>query len=479
MAEPVELSRRRFLGLAGAGLATAIPVSGLLSGCSGPTVSDTVKVGVVAPFSGPDSATGTLVTNALQAAVHQLNATGGVSGGKVELLLHDSGAQAQGSARAFSEIEKTSGVVALLWCGSLGLDSLLPQIKRSGLPVLSVFYDLYSAGLLYPQSQAGGRSIFQLSLPEAYGQAALASYAGSQDRSYSSVALLYDSAFDAGGTSPAVFGQLFAKAGLTVVPPQSFTTGAPDFSAQLTALRSGVPEVLYFDGLPADLATVAEQLATMKASFVDDPTDKGPGWHPQIFVSGRAMAAATWATDAGQAGKVGTLAPTHLGGLPYLPSYAVGGWMTKYLGTAPTGGEDLPADALFCVLQGVKKAGSTDRHSLVQAMENLHDISFASLPFGFSAGSHVAKTPDDAAVLTIEYLSGPVPTVPAYQLGKEWQTGELYGAISVAPTQLVRPTLAANRRAHPHTVDVIMSQGWGTQCTKLPDGTLSNVCKIH
>lgn len=479
MAEPAQLSRRRFLGLAGATLAAAIPVSGLLSGCSGPASGDTLKVGVVAPFSGPDSATGTLVTNSLQAAVHQLNATGGLSGRKVELLLHDSGAQVQGAARAYAEIEKVPGVVGVLWCGSLGLDKALAQIKRSGMPVISVFYDLYSAGLLYPQGGAAGRSVFQLSLPEAFGQATLASYAGSRDRGYTSVGLLHDAAFDAGGTSAATFGQLFAKAGLAVVPPQSFSTGATDLSSQLAALRSGAPEVVYFDGLPADLATAAEQLAAMKSSYSSDPTDKGPGWHPQLFVSGRAMRAAAWATTAGAAAKVGTLAPTHLGGLAYLPSFAVGGWMTKYLGTPPTGDEDLPADALYAVLQGIRKAGSSDRQSLVRAIEGLGDVRFASLGFGFSATSHVARTPNDTALLTIEYLSGPVPTSPAYQLGKEWQTGQLYGASPVAPTQLVRPTLAANRRAHPHTVDVIMGQGWGTQCTKAANGTLTNACKIH
>ena len=46
-------------------------------------------------------------------------------------------------------------------------------------------------------------------------------------------------------------------------------------------------------------------------------------------------------------------------------------------------------------------------------------------------------------------------------------------------THLVRPTLDANKRAQPSTMDLIMSQGWGTQCTKHADGTLGNECKIH
>ena len=49
----------------------------------------------------------------------------------------------------------------------------------------------------------------------------------------------------------------------------------------------------------------------------------------------------------------------------------------------------------------------------------------------------------------------------------------------VGPTHLVRPTLDANKRAQPTTMELIMSQGWGTQCTKHSDGTLGKECKVH
>lgn len=481
MDEPgARLSRRRFLSLTGAGLVATLPVPAMASGCSssGASATGTLKVGVVAPFSGPDSATGAIVTNSLRAAVHQINATGGVSGRELALILHDSGAQVQGGASAWASLRSESELVAILWCGSIGLDSLLPQIRASGVPLISVFYDLYSGGLLYPPGATSGGSVFQMSLPEAYGQAALAAYARG-DRGYTSAGLLYDSAYDTGGSPAATFSRTFGKAGLSLTTPQTFSTGAKDLGPQLVALRAAAPEAVYFHGLPGDLATAAEGLATLAASFVDDPTTKARPWHPQLFVSTRAMSGAAWAATAGLAAKVGTVAPAHLGGLPYLPGFAVGHWMTKYSGTTPVGDEDLPADALYAVIQAVKSAGSSDHRSVVRALEGLHAVSFASLPFGFSASDHVGLASSDTALLTIEYLSGPAPTNPAYQLGKEWQTGQLYGSAAVAPSQLVRPTLAANRAAHSQVVAGILSQGWGTQCTKLSNGTLSSECKIH
>lgn len=471
------LSRRRFLGMAGAGVAAAVPVAGLLSGCSSASANDNLKVGVIAPLSGPDAATGTVVTNSLQASIHHLNATGGLGGRKVELLLRDAGAQAQGGQRLYPQLAGTPGVAAILWCGALGLDAVLPAIRRDAMPVVTAFEDLYSSGRLYPQSRSGGPSVFQLSPPDAYLQAALASYAGS-DRGYTSAALLYDRTLDPSGVVSGVFHDAFAKAGVTPVLADSFTTGQKDLSPQLGRLRAAVPQVVYFDGLPADLATAAEGLATMKAPFVDKPTDLARPWHPQVFGSLRAMGDGTWATSAGDAARVGSVTATHLGGLPYLPSFTIRRWMERYLGAEPTGNEDLPADALMAVLAGVKQAGSTDRRKVAAAIQGLDKVTFASVPFGF-AGRHLARTPDDTAIMTLEYLRGPAPTNPPYQLGKEWSTGQLYAATPAGPTQLVRPTLAANRRAHPHAMATVMAQGWGTQCTKLPDGSLSKVCKIH
>ena len=80
-------------------------------------------------------------------------------------------------------------------------------------------------------------------------------------------------------------------------------------------------------------------------------------------------------------------------------------------------------------------------------------------------------------VVTLERKSGPATTDPPYQLGHEWSTD--FARYPAGPTQLVRPTLAGNQRAQPDVMKTVLTQGWGTQCTKNPDGTLSKECKIH
>lgn len=470
------LSRRHFLGAAG-GLATALPLAGLLGACSQASASQTLKVGVLAPFSNQDSTIGTVVSHSLQAAVRRINTTHGGLGRKVELIFRDTGTGPQAGARLYGQLIGVPDLVAVLWCGDNGLDQALPRIKADGRPVMVVFEDLYSSGQLYPDSSTPGRSVFQLSPPDTYAKGALAAYAHA-DRGYTSAGLLYDRVLDPTGMGRTQFERTFGGAGMTLAAAESFATGDTDLSAQLGRLQAAAPKVVFVDGYPADVATAVEALAVMGASYLDQPTAQGPGWHPQVFGSFTAMGDGTWAATAGDAAKTGSVTATHLGGLPYLPTFTIRDWMKRYLGAEPTGSEDLPADALFSVLQGINKAGTTDRRHLVGAIEALKGISFASLPFGFASG-HLAHTPDEMVIMSLEHLEGPVPTDPAYRVGREWQTGQFYGASAAAPTQLLRPTLAANRRAQPRAVSQILSQGWGTQCTKEPDGTLSPVCKVH
>jgi hypothetical protein len=106
-------------------------------------------------------------------------------------------------------------------------------------------------------------------------------------------------------------------------------------------------------------------------------------------------------------------------------------------------------------------------------------IKFASIPFGFDAKNHLAKTRDEMIVVTMERGgTGPAPTDPSYQLGAEWGSGA-FTHTAAGPTYLVRPTLEANKRAHPDVMAEVMKEGYGTQCTKHPDGTLGKECKIH
>lgn len=475
------ISRRELFRAAGSGgvqLATASLSLSLLAACTSGDETAPLRIGVLAPLTGEDASYGAVVNNSLDAAVKHLNATkGGLPDTKLELLLRDSKSNPETAVEVYGELLRQPDVVAVLWCASPGLSEALPEIGASGFPVIAAFTDPFSVGELVPDSDEAP-SLFQVSPPEAYTMAALANYAGS-DRGYISAAMLYDQVLDPDGLQANLFEEKFSAAGVTVTGFEPFAAEDPLYNLHLDAIQALAPQVLYIDAQPANLADIVRSLAGRNASYVDQPTAKGPEWHPQIFVSPRALIDQSWLAAAGDAVQAGTLCASYIGGFTALPSYSVGRWMTQFLGKQANGGEELPANALATVLDGIRNAGSTDPARIVSAIEGMGNIRFASLPIDFARDRHLAPTTDHIVLMTVERLRGPTPTDPPYELGSEWDAGGAYADKGIAFTLLVRPTLDANRTAYPGPMNSVMRTGLGTQCTKLPDDSLTSECKIH
>jgi ABC-type branched-subunit amino acid transport system substrate-binding protein len=456
--------------------AAASPVLAACSSGSGSKkqagASDTIKFGVIAPFSGIGSFVGNITHNSLDAAVQQINSTGGVGGRKVELVQRDAGMEITAGVKAYQEFAGDPHVAGVLWCGGLGFDESRNLIKRDQTPSMAVFEDPASSNDLYPKVDE--RSVFQVDMPEDLEVKVLCRYLA-EDRGYKRVGLLFDSTISEGVKKN--FTDSAAQFGLTPAGIESFSVFASDFGPQLQRLRPQQSEALLVWGLSSNTAAVAQQLEQIGAAYVDTPTAKGSAWHPHIVGAPTGTGDKSFADLAKAAAKTGTVTAWHLGGLVYLPTFAIGQWMKKFLNKTPTGGEELPADGLGTFARAIEKGGSTDRRKMIDTIERMGRFKFASVEFGFTPQNHLARTEDEMIIVTLERSNGPAVTNPAYQLGREWK--DVFPPGYAGPTQLVRPTLDANRRAHPDVVEQVLREGWGTQCTRRPDGSLGNECKIH
>jgi hypothetical protein len=337
---------------------------------------------------------------------------------------------------------------------------------------MAVFEDPASSNDLYPAVPE--RSIFQVDMPENLEVKVLCRYLA-QDRGYKRVGLLYDSTISEGVKK--YFTDSAAQFGLTPAGIETFNVFASEFGPQLQRLEPQHSEALLVWGLASNTAGVAQQLDQVGAAYADTPTAKGAEWRPQVIGAPTGTGDKSFVELAGAAAKTGTVTGWHLGGLVYLPTFAIGGWMKKFLNKTAGGGEELPADGLGTLVRAIAQAGTTDRARIVDTIESMGRFKFASVEFGFSAKNHLARTEDEVIIVTLERSSGPAPTDPPYQLGREWK--DVFPPGYAGPTQLVRPTLDANRRAHPDVVDQVLREGWGTQCTRHPDGSMGTECKIH
>lgn len=487
-------SRRDVLRWAGAGglsVMAASVLGGALGACSarshrtsspagragstgGKGSNDTIRVGVVTPLGGLGAFIGSVTESALHAAVQQVNATGGVGGRKVELVVRDAGSDPQQGIRAYQEMAGDANLVGILWCGGLGYDESKTLIARDHMPSIAVFDDDWSGDDMYPKKPER-RPIFQLLVPDRMAIDALCRYA-KDDRGYTTIGLLYDSILSS--DIKRYYNDSVKAAGLTSVAAESYTVLGSEYGPQLQKLRAARPQTLMVWGLAKSIAGIVQQIDQLGATYVDAPTAKAAsGWHPQLLGAPEGTGDHTWADLAGPAARIGTVTAWHVGGLTYLPDFAIRDWMHRYGGRTPTGGEELPADGLATLLEGMKKAGTMDRQRVIEGIETMGRIKFASIDFGFSATNHLARTPDDVVLVTLERSTGPAPTTPAYALGKEWK--DVFTPGYVGPTQLVRPTLDANRRAHPDVMARVLAGGYGTQCTRHRDGTLGKECKVH
>lgn len=102
------------------------------------TTSPPILIGVSTPLTGRDAAYGTQIERGLRLGFAELNATGGIGGRKVELLVRDDAGRAdQASANTRTLID--AGVIALTgYYGVPAIEAALPVAERSGIPMVGV-----------------------------------------------------------------------------------------------------------------------------------------------------------------------------------------------------------------------------------------------------------------------------------------------------------------------------------------------------
>jgi ABC-type branched-subunit amino acid transport system substrate-binding protein len=388
---------------------------------------------------------------------------------------------AEGAVNAYNQLAADPEVMGVIWAITTGIREASTQIERDGMPVMITTADVVSTQSV---DLGPGSTVWQFIPPNSWLVDALNRYAA-EDRGYRTTALLWDSTVYY-STFAERFRESAESAGLEVVGIEEFTVATADFGAQLQRLKDAAPQCLSIHGLGENVAAITKGLAALDADYIDTPTAKdGPGWHPQI-VGAAGGFTKQWAELVGPSANPHHVAAWYLGGSLQTPQITpINQWVLATSGQPPAGGEELPANALWALLQAAQQAGSTERDAVAEQLPGLA-ATFASLPFALDTDTHVALTEDDIVLTTLERSSGPAETDPPYVLGSEGQDPAAPGyTAAFVPAILVRPTLEANRRAQPEYISYVLENGIGTQCTKTPpdatgeDVELTPACRIH
>ncbi|MBO0980758.1 branched-chain amino acid ABC transporter substrate-binding protein [Microbacterium sp. SD291] len=351
-------------------LAAATGVLLATAGCSGglggsddggSDESGTIKLGMLAPFSGSESAFGEYMQNGAQLAIDEINADGGIDGRELELQVEDDACDATAAVAAANKLV-TEGIVASVggYCSGATLPTL-PIFDEAGVPMV---IPAANSNELVKQGLPGVFLINGTGTQQAAAAVAYAEKSGMEN-----VAVIDDATAYSADLAASFVAQA-EEAGLTVSFEATVTPGENDYSAVATQLAGEKPELVYWTGYYQEGGLIVRQA-----------TDAG---YTGAFLVGDGSVDAKFAEIAGDG-----YTENVLGTFTQTPDMIEGAdaWIADYeelAGAAPGPYSTQSYDAVRVIAQAIEDAGSTEFEEVVAALEGLNDFDTFAGPLTFT-----------------------------------------------------------------------------------------------
>lgn len=370
------MSGRRTLAIL-LGLLAALP----LVSCGGEKTpgAEGIQVGFFGALTGPTATFAQSGKNGVTLAVEEINAAGGVLGGKrIELLVEDDRGEASEAASVVSKLITRDHVVALIGeQASSRTIAAAPIAQSYGIPMISPT----STNVEVTKK---GDYIFRACFTDSYQGAVIASFAR-KELEAKTAAQLVDVRNDYSVGLAQAFRDSFTKAGGRVVAEQKYSEGDSDFSAQLTALRPLDPDVLVVPGYYTDAGLIARQAKALGLRAI---LLGGDGWDsPKLIeIGGEAVE--------------GTYFSNHYSVDDPSPAVRqfVAAYRQKY-GADPDSIAALSYDATKLLADAIRRAGSTEGKRVRDALADTKGFAAVSGTIDMDADRNPIKP---AVILKVE-----------------------------------------------------------------------------
>ena len=233
-------------------LTTLIMMTG---GCQpGATNSNEIVIGHYASMTGSEATFGQSTDNGIRLAVDEVNVAGGIGGKQIRLITYDDKGDAREAGTAVTRLTSKDGVVAVLGEVASGLSLAgAPVCQGAGVPMVT-------PSSTNPKVTGIGDMIFRVCFIDPFQGSVCAKFAREHEGlKAGKAAILTDQASPYSVGLQEEFEKAFEKLGGKVVSKQTYQGGDQDFSAQLTAIRSSEPDVVFVPGYYTDVGNVALQ----------------------------------------------------------------------------------------------------------------------------------------------------------------------------------------------------------------------------
>ena len=312
--------------------------------------SEEIKVGFVGPLTGDYANYGTLCKQAVEMAIEEINAKGGVSGKQIKLYAEDSEGDSQKALAATEKLSSSDKVCAILGPILTGETfSVAERVQQEGLVIIT-------PSASHKDITAIGDYIWRTTPSDGL-QGVVAGKYWSQVLGYKKLAVLYAKNDYSQGLYESM-AESFEEEGGEIVATETFMVGDKDFKTQLTKLKNTNAEAVYIPDYTTEMAQILEQASQLQ---VNKPFLSGDGFLSE---------------------EIYTLAGQYTDGVVYTASAQVEEsnsakeFKEKYTaeyGVGPDSFATNAYDATYILASVIEKVG-TDRKAIKEGMKEVKDF---------------------------------------------------------------------------------------------------------
>ncbi|MFZ0062026.1 MAG: ABC transporter substrate-binding protein [Pyrinomonadaceae bacterium] len=240
---------------------------------------DKVRIGVFMSLTGDTANFGISSTNGIKMAADEVNATGGINGKQIELLVQDDRSDASEAATIVTKFVTQDQVHAILGeVASSRSIAAAPIAQNAKIPMLT-------PSSTNPEVTKKGDFIFRSCFIDPVQGAAIAQFAA-RTLNAKRGALMVDRKNDYSTGLEKVINEVFTRLGGQIVVTQSYQAADQDFNAQITSIKGANPDVIFVPGYYGDVALFAKQA---RDKGITVPIVGGDGWDsPSLYQIGGA-----------------------------------------------------------------------------------------------------------------------------------------------------------------------------------------------
>jgi len=329
----------------------------VMAGCQDPPAStketNPIRIGELASLTGRQAGLGQYSQAGVRAAITELNAAGGVLGRRFELITEDLRSLSGEASTSVRKLVSRDQVVAIISSGTSGQAlEAGPFCQQQGIPMLC-------DGATAPAVTEIGDCVFRVCFTDPFQGTVMARFAR-ENLKVQRVGLLVDASSQYSLGLADFFKKRFVADGGTILAEQKYNGGDRDFRPQLTALKALEPEALFIPGLYAESGLI---LAQTRELGYTGPLMGGDGWEAPELIQ-----------LAGKAAE-GGFCTVHFSTENDSPR--VQEWVkrvTAEFGREPNGITALSYDAMMLLADAIRRAGTTDKAALRQALAATKDF---------------------------------------------------------------------------------------------------------